>query len=396
MTKVAVVTIVPESFRVLLRAQIEHIRAAGFEVHCVCSPGSYVHDLARDGFVVHQVSLTRLLRPVDDLRAIITLTRLFRAQRFALVHTHTPKAALLGQLAARIAGVPHIVNTVHGLLGHDGVPILKRSMLEVIDRLTCALSTALLSQSREDVSRAVRRLMCRKEKIRAVGQGIDLGRFDPDRFDAQRRRILRKQFGLPETAIVVAMVARFTREKGYPEFFEMARHVSAARTDVHFLVVGATLDERDPIDPDPERQGLAGRMTLLKDRRDMPEIYACADIVVLPTYREGFPRSLVEAAAMGLPVVSTKIRGCREAVADGETGLLVRPGDVTALSEAVEMLLREGAARARMSKATRQRALREFDEPAVCERVLTLYDELLGGRKMRAGDSIGCTALANG
>jgi glycosyltransferase involved in cell wall biosynthesis len=378
-TKIAVAANVPESFRMLLRAQLDSARAAGFDVHCVAGPGAYLQELALAGFATHEVPLTRLFRPADDVRALVALVRLFRRERFALVHTHTPKTALLGQLAARIARVPHVVNTVHGLLGHADVPLPRRAALAAIDHATCLLSTAVLSQSREDVESAITHHMCRPAKIRHLGQGIDLARFDASHVLAGGRDAIRTRLGLPTAALVIAMIGRFTREKGYPEFLTMARRVAAERPDVHFLAVGMSLRERDAVRVDPAEQGLDGRLTVLVDRHDMPEIYAAADLVVLPTYREGFPRSLVEAGAMGIPIVATQIRGCREAVAHGLTGVLVPPGDGGALYDAVAALVADPARRTRMGEVAKRRARVEFDEGRVCERVLDLYCDLLAG-----------------
>jgi glycosyltransferase involved in cell wall biosynthesis len=371
----------------LLRAQLDAARAAGFEVPCVSGPGDYLHELARDGFPVHEVPLTRMLDPLADVRALAALVRLFRRERFALVHTHTPKTALLGQLAARIARVPQVVNTVHGLLSHDDVPLPRRAALAVVDHVTCGLSSAVLSQSREDVESAIARRLCRTSRIRHLGQGIDLARFDRARVLAEGQLALRLRLGLPHHALIIAMVARFTREKGYPEFLAMARRLAPGRPDLHFLVVGTSIRERDAVHVAPS-DALRGRLTVLIDRHDMPEIFAAADLVVLPTYREGFPRALVEASAMGIPVVATAIRGCREAVVQGETGLLVPPGDVDALCNAVTTLAADPARRARMSETATRRARIEFDERRVCEQVLALYGQLLspaGRRAQRQG-----------
>jgi glycosyltransferase involved in cell wall biosynthesis len=395
-TKIAVAANVPESFRLLLRAQLDHARASGFEVHCVSGPGEYLHTLAGDGFPTHEVPLTRLFRPLDDVRALAALVRLFRRERFALVHTHTPKTALIGQLAARIARVPHVVNTVHGLLGHADVPLPRRLGLAAIDHATCALSTSVLSQSKEDVDTAITHRLCRKSRIRHLGQGIDLARFDRERVLGQGQATLRTRLGLRESQFVIATVARFTREKGYPDLIALAQRIAVERPDVHFVVVGTSLRERDSVDMDPATLGLEGRLTVLADRDDMPEIYAAADLVVLPTYREGFPRSLVEAAAMGVPVVSTQIRGCREAVSHGLTGLLVPPGDVDALYAAVDSLLDDPGRRARMSEVAVRRARVEFDEGRVCERVVGLYRELLGARARAGASRIGVAAGAYG
>ena len=394
--KIAVAANVPESFRMLVRAQLDAARAAGFAVHCVSGPGAYLETLAHDGYPVHEVPLTRLVRPDEDLRALAALVRLFRRERFDLVHTHTPKTALLGQLAARIARVPRVVNTVHGLLSHDDVPQPKRAALAAIDHVTCALSTAVLSQSREDVERAVERRMCRQSRIRHLGQGIDLARFDRARVLAKGKDALRARLGLPVHGLVVAIVARFTREKGYPEFFAMARRLAQSHADAHFVVVGTSIRERDTLRVSPADQGLSGRLTVLVDRDDMPEIYAAADLVALPTHREGFPRSLVEAGAMGIPVVSTAIRGCREAVADGETGLLVPVGDVDALYHAVALLAADPARRLRMSETATRRARLEFDERRVCERVLALYGELFARPERRWLPRLAMTPAAAG
>jgi glycosyltransferase involved in cell wall biosynthesis len=377
-TRIAVAANVPESFRLLLRAQLDAARAAGFEVHCVAGPGAYLTELAADGYPTHEIAaLTRLVDPANDLRAVAALVALFRRERFELVHTHTPKTALLGQLAARIARVPHVVNTVHGLLGHADVPLPRRLALAAIDHVTCLLSTSILSQSREDVETAVSHHLCRAGKIRHLGQGIDLARFDPARVLAGGRPALRERLGLPVDALVIAIVGRFTAEKGYPEFLRLAQRLAATRPDVHFLAVGMSLAERDAVDVDPAGAGLAGRLHVLVDRHDMPEIYAAADLVVLPTHREGFPRSLVEAGAMGVPIVATQIRGCREAVSQGLTGLLVPPGDEDALHAAVTMLAGDPAKRARMGEVAQRRARVEFDEGRVCERVIDLYCDLL-------------------
>src|SRR5581483_2868221 len=155
-------------------------------------------------------------------------------------------------------------------------------------------------------------------------------RFDPARFPRRSRGPLRVSLGLPADGLVVGMVGRLSREKGFAEFFAMAREIAARDPRVHFLIVGLQIRERDPVDPDPRRHGLEGRLTVLLNQSDMPAMYSAMDLAVLPTYREGFPRALVEACAMGIPVVATNIRGCREAVAHGTTGVLVDPRDSAA------------------------------------------------------------------
>jgi len=384
--KIAQVVGSPESFRLLLRAQLDTLRESGFDVHCVAGEGDYLDLLARDGYAVHAVPLTRTLDPLADLRALARLTALFRRERFDLVHTHNPKAAVVAEAAARIARVPHVVTTLHGMLAHDETPRWLRLPLGLVDRLQCGLADRVLSQSAEDLERASRGV-CDATKLLPLGQGIDLRRFDPARFPRRSRGPLRVSLGLPADGLVVGMVGRLSREKGFAEFFAMAREIAARDPRVHFLIVGLQIRERDPVDPDPRRHGLEGRLTVLLNQSDMPAMYSAMDLAVLPTYREGFPRALVEACAMGIPVVATNIRGCREAVAHGTTGVLVDPRDSAALTEATWRLLADEALRSRMTVACRPRAVAEFDERRVCARVVHLYRTLFGAAGNENGDA---------
>lgn len=382
--KICIVAGVAESFKLLLRPQLDCLASRGFEVHCVAAPGPYLEVLRRDGFPVHSVPLTRLIDPMRDVAALSAYYRLFRRERFDALHVHTPKASFLALTAARLVGVPVRVTTIHGLLTHDRVGPGRRRLTRLIDGAMCALSTAVLSQSAEDVETAVREGLCPRGKIRHLGQGIDLRRFAPHRVRSSRQR-LRADLGIPPEAMVMLMVGRFTLEKGYREFFQMAEQVARVREDLHFMVVGNRFVERQPYDPRRAGALLGGRLTVLEDRNDLPELYACSDVMVLPTYREGMPRCLVEAGAMGLPAVASDVRGCREVVEHGVTGLLVPPRDVPALCAAVRELAADPGRRARLGKAAHARARVLFDESAVCQRVLGLYEELLGSGSAAVG-----------
>src|SRR6185369_7496222 len=144
--------------------------------------------------------------------------------------------------------------------GHDAVPMPRRAALALVDAATCVLATDLLSQSAEDVAHALRRRYCGRTKIRHLGQGIDLARFDPRR--TSPRAVVRDAIGVPRPALVVLIVARFNREKGYPEFLAMARRLAASRPDVHFIAVGTSLRERDSVIVDAAANGLDGRLTV--------------------------------------------------------------------------------------------------------------------------------------
>ncbi|MBW2508574.1 MAG: glycosyltransferase family 4 protein, partial [Deltaproteobacteria bacterium] len=361
--RVAHVTTVDLSLRYLLLNQLERIRDEGYEVVGISADGPDVAAVEARGIPHFAVPMTRRFTPLADLRALWALVRLMRRERFDVVHTHTPKAGLLGQLAARLSGVPVVVNTLHGFYFHDGTKPLPRRFYVWMERIAAKCSDSIFSQNREDIATAVEERIARPELVKWLGNGIDVARFDRRRLSDESLDALRRDIGLNPTAPVVGFVGRLVEEKGILDLLQAAQSVAKAIPNVQFLIVGPYDEEKpDALRPDVgERYGLADRCRFLGMRHDMPELYALMDVLVLPSYREGFPRAPMEASAMGVPTVVTDIRGCREAVEDGVNGLLFPVGDVDALADALVGLLRDDARRGQMGAAARVMAEERFD-----------------------------------
>ncbi len=362
------------SLRFLLRDQLRRFREEGYEVIAMSAPGPWVADLQRDG--VPHVAIPALRRrwaPLADARALAQLTTALRRIRPLIVHTHTPKAGVLGRLAARLAGVPVVVNTVHGSYTPDG-RVGRRFFLS-LERLAARFSDFELFQSREDLETLRRLRVVRPERSGYLGNGVDLREFDPQRVDRERARAA---LGVPRDAAVIGTVGRLVWEKGYREFFALAQAL-AGDPRVVVVAVGPREEGKEDGIPEAVLAELEGRgvVRFLGLRTDMPQHYAAMDIFVLPSYREGFPRSAIEAAAMGLPLILSDIRGCREVVAEGRNGFLVPPRDEAALLARVRQLLADPPARRALGEESRRRALREFDEEQVVRRTLDVYDRLL-------------------
>jgi glycosyltransferase involved in cell wall biosynthesis len=371
------------SVRHLLLNQLLALRAAGFEVGAISAPGADLAPVAAAGVPHYPVPFTRRMTPLADLRAAWHLWRLFRRERFTIVHTHQVKAALFGQVAARLAGIPVVVNTIHGFYFHDRTPALKRRAWILLERLMARFSTLLLSQNREDIETAVREGICRRDQIRYIGNGIDLARFDRRAIDDGELARLRESLGVAPGDRVVGFVGRLVREKGVFELFDAIRRLQPRIPGLRLLVIGPVdRDKADAIEPDSDQaRALAGAAVFTGYRHDMPALYALMDVCVLPSHREGMPRSPMEASAMGVPCVATAIRGCREVVQEGINGSLVPVGDVAALAEAIATLLDQpAAAAAAMGARARALALERFDERQVFERVAAAYRDLLGDR----------------
>jgi hypothetical protein len=181
--KIAHVSTVDMALRYMLLDQLLSLQESGYEVHGISAGGPNMDFVERAGIAVHDVPLTRRITPLADLRALLALYRVFRREKFALVHTHTPKAGLLGQLAAKLARVPVIVNTVHGFYFHENMPRWQRAFYILTEKIAARCSSLILSQNREDMATAIREGICKPEAIQFLGNGIDVRQFDPRQVD---------------------------------------------------------------------------------------------------------------------------------------------------------------------------------------------------------------------
>jgi glycosyltransferase involved in cell wall biosynthesis len=377
-------TTVDMSLALLLLPQLVAFREAGYAVVGVSAPGPYV-DVLRDHGIRH-VALERSTRASDiraDLATAREFLRICRRLRPDIVHTHNPKPGVYGRIAARLARVPVVVNTVHGLYAQPQDRLVKRAVVYGLERVASTCSQAELVQNPEDLP-VLRRLRIPERKLHLLGNGVDLARFDPARYPGAREEV-RRELGIGEDQVVVGLVGRLVREKGYREVFAAARELAVGHPDVVFAIAGPTdLDKADAItQAELDRAADEGNVRFLGMREDVVRLYLAFDLYVLASHREGFPRSAMEAAAMGLPIVATDIRGCRQVVDDGVTGQLVPARDAGALGEAIRALTSDPHRRGRMSSAARRRATEEFDDRRQVRITLDVYERLLGTRSRR-------------
>ncbi|HEX5938370.1 MAG TPA: GNAT family N-acetyltransferase, partial [Actinomycetota bacterium] len=304
-----------------------------------------------------------------------------REGHFDLVHTHNPKPGVMGRLAARFVGIPCVMNTVHGLYAMPEDRLRRKVPVLAAEWLASRFSDLELYQSAEDLAWARRLGLVRPGRSRYLGNGIDLSRFEPDLTHEERVVKTRLDLGIAGEELVVGTVGRIVAEKGYRELFQAARNVRRRFPAARFLVVG----ERDPEKWDTlsqqELDDASEDVVFAGWREDVPELIAAMDVFALPSWREGMPRSAIEAAACGVPLVLTDIRGCREVVRDGVEGFLVPVRRPDRLAAAIEGLLADGDLRARMGSAARRRAEDRFDERRVVAAVVGATRHLL----VRAG-----------
>ena len=380
---VAHLTTVDLSLRFLLLAQLRAVRDAGGTAIGISAPGPHVAALEAEG--IRHIALrssTRAADPLADARAARELWHILRREQIDVLHTHNPKPGLYGRVVGRLARVPIVVNTVHGLYATETDALAKRAAVYTLEAIASRCSDAELFQNPEDLALAQRLHITRNASL--LGNGIDLTRFAPGATADVARAELRAELGLGDDVVVVGCVGRLVAEKGYPELFEAIAGLDSQRSAL--VVVGAD----DPDKPDalarPMIEAARARgVKFLGHRDDIERVYALFDVLVLASHREGFPRAPMEAAATGIPAVVTDVRGCREVVEDDRTGFVVPVRDRAALRVAITTLGDNRDLRRRFGTAARAKALAEFDERAVVERIFGTYLRIARARGIHLG-----------
>ena len=359
--KILEITNVDFSLRHFLLPLMRGMQARGHEVIGISAEGPLLAIPRAEGFRIIAVPFVRSLSPLGNFRAFLALRRVMREQRPDLIHAHSPIAGFLARLAAKSVGIPKIAYTCHGFIFNQRTSLPRRALGFALEWLGGWITDIYLTVSTEDAADA-RRLGIARNPI-AIGNGRDPAQFKPD---PAARAQLRAQFGVRPDRVVVTIVSRLVRDKGYVELLAAMRHVNA-----ELWVVGERLasDRGENLDP---IFATAPNLRRLGYREDVAAILAASDIFVLPSYFEALPMSVIEAMLTGLPVVATNVRGPREQVIDGQTGLLVPLFDIPALTQALQSLATDPALRAQFGEAARARALDHYIEARVVTRTLDL------------------------
>lgn len=344
---------------------------AGYDVHVATMDGDSVARIQAHGLTHHVIPMTRSGKnPVQELATVWALYRLFREVRPDLVHLVTIKPVLYGGIAARLARVPAMVSAISGLgfvfVAQGAKAALVRRVVTVLYRWALGHPNSRIVFQNGNDRDVLRDLgAVRDDQVVMIrGSGVSLTDYEA--------------VAEPEPPVVALMVARLLRDKGVLEFVEAARLLKREGANVRMRLVGG-IDAGNPASvtqADVQAWQEEGIIEALGERQDIADLYAASHIAVLPSYREGLPRSLIEAAACGRAVVTTDVPGCRDAIEPDVTGLLVPARDARALAEAIGRLASDAALRQRMGAAGRLLAEREFDIDDVCRKHVEIYQTL--------------------
>jgi glycosyltransferase involved in cell wall biosynthesis len=365
------------------RLELMHCLSGAFNVSAVGSRSTLSARFAAEGFNYYPYHLSRRVNPFLDLLAVGQLARLFGRLKPQIVHTFDTKPGVWGCLAARVMGIPIIIGTLTGLgslYASQGLKTrLVRTIYQTLQMLACRASDLTIFQNHDDAHQFIAEgVVTAKKSMVILGSGVSTDLYAPDQISTQEKTDLRQGLGLAPGEVVVTMISRVIRSKGVLEFMRAAQEVCPVYPHVRFLLVGPEdADSVDRLNP-AELAELRRAVIWPGPRRDVPRIFAVSDMFVLPSvYREGIPRVLLEAASMGLPIVTTDSPGCNEVVEDNVNGLLVPALDPAGLADAIVRLVKQPELRRRFGLLSRQRAVERFDLSVIAAQLATTYQRLL-------------------
>ena len=391
--KLMYILTIPQSALWYLKGQLGYMQAHGYQTSFVSSVGAHgeLEEVGRtEGVAVHPLEVSREIDPLRDLISMWQLNGLMRRVRLDIVNFGNPKTGLVGGVVSLLRGVPVRIYTLHGLRLETATG-LKRRVLTLTERLTMASAHRVVAVSPSLRDRTLELKLVAPDKIITLRQGSVNG-IRPMAAERAEVEQLRLRLGLPR-GVVFGFVGRFTRDKGICELVTAFRQLQESRPDTSLLLVG-DFEEGDPVDADTRRQiQNTPNIIWAGYTADVTPFYGLMDVLVLPTYREGFPTVALEGASMGLPLITTNATGARDAVQDGVTGLQVTVGDAAALHRAMERLACDETLRQEYGQAARARVSRDFLQEDLWQAWDELYRGLLTRHEHSAKASQGRLAV---
>jgi glycosyltransferase involved in cell wall biosynthesis len=322
--------------------------------------------------------MLRQINPYHDLICLLKLARYIRKGRYAIVHTHSSKAGILGRLAAKLAGAPIIVHTVHGWSFHNHMHPFERNIYINLERWIARITDILIVVAENDIEKGLEHGIGHPEQYRLIRSAIPLNEFDPSTID---RGQVRSELGIAPEALVLGNVGRFSVQKNPLGWVRVAGQVSRVIHECNFLLVGDGPLHRE-VEAALVEEGISDRAILTGLRRDVPRLMAAMDVFLITSLWEGLPRVIPQAMAMGLPVIANAVDGSPEAVISGETGYLCQFGALDEMSQRCIDLLRDPEKRQVMGRKGREYTSKEFDVRQMVTQIDSVYQGLLLRRKL--------------
>lgn len=377
-------TTIPIALEKLLSGQLEFMNDH-YRVIAIASEKENLEKMGQKrGLEVFFLSMTRKITPLQDFKALVNLYRYFRKTRPLIVHTHTPKAGIVGMMAAKLAGVPNRLHTVAGL------PLLvetgnKRKLLDFVEKLTYACATKVYPNSKGLRDIILENRYCDARKLKVFGNGssngIDTGHFDPALFSGGDNQKLRQELGIKPSDFVFVFVGRIVKDKGINELIEAFRQLQGSDPKVKLLLVGDYESDLDPLSAETLDFIQSNPNIIFTGwKNDVRPYFAISDALVFPSYREGFPNVVMQAGAMDLPCIVTDINGCNEIIEEGVNGLIIPVQNAPALLQAMQKIHTNPGFSNMLKANARPLIVSHYDQKKLWQLILEEYRGLESGK----------------
>jgi len=374
------ITTVPVSLKILLKGQHRFMSQNGFDVLGVSSSSNALNEVAQnEKIAVYTVEMTRVISPLKDIKSLWSFYELCKRERPTIVHSHTPKAGIVGMLGAKLAGVPIRLHTVAGLPLMEAKGI-KRKLLDYVEKITYRCATQVYPNSKGLYDFILKHQYTSSDKLKVIGQGssngIDTTYFNPIHFSINQKETLRNALGIQSTDFVFIFVGRLVGDKGINELISAFSQLETSNSKL--LLVGPFEAELDPLQPETLK-AIETNPSIISVgfQSDVRLYFVVSDCLIFPSYREGFPNVVMQAGAMGLPSIVTDINGCNEVIVEGENGTIIPVKNVVAIVEAMQKMCSDKAYYEQLQQNTRPMIQSRYEQQTVWEAILTEYKSLL-------------------
>ena len=386
MKKLIRITTVPLSLKVLLKGQLRFMASNGFDVKGVSSEGEELREVhENEGIAVEAITMSRKITPFQDLKSLWEMWNFLRKEKPQIVHTHTPKAGIIGMLAARLAGVPHRLHTVAGLPLMEATGT-KRKILNFVEKLTYSSATRVYPNSKGLYDFILQNNFTQSNKLKIIANGssngIDTTFFSPDQVTELERVTLREKLNIQPDDFVFVFVGRIVSDKGINELIKAFSQLQAVENNepagIKLLLVGGLENDLDPLNPETLAEINQNKDIIsVGFQQDVRSFFAIADALIFPSYREGFPNVVMQAGAMGLPSIVSDINGCNEIIVEGENGLIIPSKNVEKLKEKILTLAKDKNLYTKLKGNSRRMIENRYEQSVVWNALLEEYEGLL-------------------
>lgn len=380
MKKLIRITTVPVSLDKLLSGQLNFM-SSFYNVTAISSDSQALSKIAKkEGVEVFSVEMTRKITPLHDIKAVWKLYRFFKKEKPFIIHTHTPKAGIVGMLSAKMARVPIRLHTVAGL------PLLeakgnKRKILDLVEKLTYSCATNVYPNSFGLEKIILDNKYCDSKKLKVLANGssngIDTNFFNPDLISSEQKSDLRESLNIQEDDFVFIFVGRLVSDKGMTELISAFDNINKEISKTKLLLVGSLETELDPLSVETEKTiRLNESIISVGYQNDVRPYFGISDALTFPSYREGFPNVVMQAGSMGVPCIVSNINGCNEIVQENSNGLIVPVKNTEKLEEAMRKMLNNLNLRVELRLNSRKRILENYEQKVVWDAILKEYKDL--------------------